>query len=155
MPSTPVTVALDALGVSYRLHQHAAPVRSLAEAARERGLLPQQIVRSLLFRLEGERFVLLLIAGPARARWSSLRQHLGASRLTTATPDQVREVTGYEPGAVSPYGLRRPLRILADRELQAHEVLSIGAGIRDAGVILARQDLERTLSIEYEDFALA
>jgi hypothetical protein len=32
-------------------------------------------------------------------------------------------------------------------------MLSIGAGIRNAGVILARRDLERTLPVEYGDFA--
>jgi Cys-tRNA(Pro)/Cys-tRNA(Cys) deacylase len=152
MLSTPVTEALDALGVSYRLQVHASPVRSLAEAARQRGLAPEQIVRSLLFRLEEGEFVLVLAAGPGRVSWPRLRRHLGVSRITTAAPGEVLEVTGFEPGAVSPYGLRRSVRVLADRGLQAHDVLSVGAGIRDAGIVLARLDLERTLPLEYGDF---
>jgi prolyl-tRNA editing enzyme YbaK/EbsC (Cys-tRNA(Pro) deacylase) len=64
----------------------------------------------------------------------------------------VRRVTGYEPGAVSPFGLLSPLRILADRGLLAHAVISIGAGIRNAGVILQRTDLVRALQPEMGDF---
>ncbi|MCX6071948.1 MAG: YbaK/EbsC family protein [Chloroflexi bacterium] len=152
MPSTPVTQALEAISVPHRLHVHASDVRSLAQAARERGLVPGQVVRSLLFRLESGEFILVLAAGPARVSWRRLRRHLGVSRITTATPSEVQEVTGYEPGAVSPYGLRRQIRILADRTLEEHDTLSIGAGIHNAGVVLARRDLERTLPLEYGDF---
>ncbi len=151
MPSTPVTQALESLGVPHRLHVHAAPVRSLDQAARERGLTPGQIVRSLVFRLEDRGFILVLVAGPARIAWPRLRRLLGVSRITTATPEEVLDVTGYEPGAVSPYGLRREVRILADRSLQAHDMLSIGAGIRNAGVVLARENLERSLTLEWVD----
>jgi Cys-tRNA(Pro)/Cys-tRNA(Cys) deacylase len=140
------------IGVPHRLHVHASEVRSLKEVARDRGLAPGQVVRSILFRLEDGGFILVLAAGPARVSWPRLHRHLGVSRITTATPSEVLEVTGYEPGAVSPYGLRRKIRILADRALQEQAELSIGAGIRNAGVVLARRDLERTPSPEYGDF---
>jgi len=152
MRSTPVTQALEALGVLHRLHVHTSEVRSLAQAARERGLAPGQVVRSILFRLDGGEFVLVLAPGSARVSWPRLRRYLGVSRVTTAAPSDVLEITGYEPGAVSPYGLRRQIRLLADRTLQAHDTLSVGAGIQDAGVVLTRRDLERTLPLEYGDF---
>ncbi len=151
MPSTPVTQALEALGVPYRLHVHASEAHSLAQLACERGLAPEQVVRSLLFRLEGGESILVLAGGPARVSWPRLRRHLSASRITTASRSEVLEITGYEPGAVSPYGLPRKLRMLADRKLQTHDTLSVGAGIRNAGVILARRDLEHTLPLEYGD----
>jgi prolyl-tRNA editing enzyme YbaK/EbsC (Cys-tRNA(Pro) deacylase) len=122
----------------HRFHVHASKPRSLSQAARERGPAPKHLVRSLLFRLEDGQFVLVLAAGPARVSWPRLRRHLGVSRIATATPSEVLEATGYEPGAVSPFGLRPPLRLLAGQRLQAHKTLSIGAGIRSAGVVLAR-----------------
>jgi Cys-tRNA(Pro) deacylase len=152
MSSTPVTQALEALGIPYRLHVHERPLRSLAQAAEERGLQPGQIVRSLLFRLEDRSFVLVLAAGPGKVSWPRLRRHLGVTRLTTATPDEVRRATGYEPGAVSPIGLPSPLRILADRGLTAHDVVSIGAGIRNAGVVLKCGDLLKVVQPEMGDF---
>ncbi len=153
MPSTPVTLALDGLGISYRMHLHEKPVHSLEQAAEERGLDPSQIVRSLLFRLEDGSYVLVLMAGPGQVSWPKLRRHLGVRRIASATAEEVQQVTGYEPGAVSPFGLPRPLRLLADRSLLAPEVLSLGAGIRNAGVILQRDDLLRALTPEIGDFA--
>lgn len=150
---TPVTEALDHLGVSYRLHLHTQPVRSLEQAARERGLAPAQIVRSLLFRLQGGQFVLVLMPGARKVSWPKLRRHLGVTRLTTATAEEVETVTGYPPGAVSPYGVRLPLRVLADRRVREVQEVSIGAGIRNAGVILETVDLLRTLQPEVDDFA--
>ncbi|MCJ7708734.1 MAG: YbaK/EbsC family protein, partial [Anaerolineales bacterium] len=108
MPSTPVTLALDGLGISYRMHLHQRPVQSLEQAAEERGLDPSQIVRTLVFRLEDGSYVLVLKAGPGQVSWPKLRRHLGVRRIASATAEEVQQVTGYEPGAVSPFGLPRP-----------------------------------------------
>ncbi len=152
MTTTPVTQALDALGIPHRLHVHTTPLRSLEQAASERGLLPNQIVRSLVFRLEDEKYILVLMPGPGKVDWPKLRHHLGVSRVTTAEADEVLEVTGYKTGAVSPFGLPEPLRVLADRRIMDHETISIGAGIRNAGVILRRDDLLHAIQPEMGDF---
>jgi Cys-tRNA(Pro)/Cys-tRNA(Cys) deacylase len=75
--------------------------------------------------------------------------------MTTATPEQVRKITGYEPGAVSPFGLRHPVRTLADRNILSQDVISLGAGIPNAGVILKRDDLLQALQLELGDFRAA
>ncbi|NOZ72771.1 MAG: hypothetical protein GXP38_12820, partial [Chloroflexi bacterium] len=46
----PVAQALESLGVPYRLFDHGGPVRSLEQAAQERGQQLQQVVRTILFR---------------------------------------------------------------------------------------------------------
>lgn len=150
--STPVTRALDSLGLSYRLHLHPHPVRSLEQAAAERGLQPEQIIRSLLFRLPDGSFALLLMAGRAKASWPKLRRFLGVHRLTMASPDEVRHVTGFVPGAVSPFGLAHPVRLLADQSLLRLDQVSVGAGIHNAGVILCGEDMIRALGPEVADF---
>ena len=48
-----VATGLDRAGVPYRFFRHTGVVRSLEQAAMERGQQPQQVVRSLLFRLAG------------------------------------------------------------------------------------------------------
>jgi prolyl-tRNA editing enzyme YbaK/EbsC (Cys-tRNA(Pro) deacylase) len=148
---TPVTTALDAWGVSYRLHLHQGPISSVEQAARERGLIPEQIIRSLLFRLENGEFVLVLMPGPGKVSWPKLRRRLGVTRLTTAAAEIVQSITGYPPGSVSPYGLPSTVRLLADLRLLRHTTVSIGAGIPDAGVILRTEDLLRTLQPELDD----
>jgi Cys-tRNA(Pro)/Cys-tRNA(Cys) deacylase len=139
--STPATRVLDDLEIPYRLFLHSSEVHSLEQAAAERGLTPGQIVRSLVFRVEKGSYVLVLVAGPAQVAWPRLRHHLGVSRLTTADRGEVIQSTGYAPGTVSPLGLAQPLPILADRGMMAQEVISVGAGIPNAGIILKRDDL--------------
>jgi Cys-tRNA(Pro) deacylase len=149
---TPVTQALDKLNIQFELHVHEKPLRSLEQAARERNLEPGQIVRSLLFRMEGGEFVMVLVPGPSKVDWSKLRHYLGVSRVTTARPHEVEQITGYPTGAVSPFGLEKPIRLLADECIQNIEVISLGAGIRNAGVILESSALLTHLKPELGDF---
>ena len=143
--TTPVTLALDELGIPYRTFRHTGPVRSLEQAAAERGQQPEQIIRSLLFRVNPGEFVLALMAGPDQVDWKTLRTYLGQKRLTTATEEEVLAVTGYPRGAVSPFGLPEPLRILADPAIFAPQEVSIGSGVRGTTVILSTADLRRAL----------
>jgi Cys-tRNA(Pro) deacylase len=152
VPSTPVTRALDEAQVPYTLHLHDHPIASLEQAARERGLRPAQVVRSLVFRGEDGTFLMVLAPGPGKVSWPRLRRYLGVTRLTTASPEEVERVTGYPPGAVSPLGLPTPLRILADRSLVEEQVVSIGAGVRHAGVVLDSGDLVRLIQPELGAF---
>ena len=146
---TPVTRKLNELSIPYTLHIHERPLCSLEQAADERGLLQEQIVRSLLFRLEDHSHILVLVAGPAKVSWSSLRKYLGVRRLTIANDSEVQDITGFVPGAVSPVGLKRPMRILADQGLKDQQIVSIGAGIRNAGIILRTEDLLRSIEVEF------
>lgn len=142
---TPVGRALAALGVPAREFRHAGPVSSLAQAAEERGQRPSQVVRSILFRLAADAYAMVLVAGPQQVDWKALRRHLGQSRLTTATADEVRDVTAYEIGAVSPFGLPRPVRVLLDESVVVEDEVSIGSGERGTTVILRTADLLRAL----------
>ena len=149
---TPATDELDHLGLPYKLFIHTEPLRSIEQAADERGLQVEQIIRSLLFRTSKDTYLMVLMPGPSQVSWQKLRQYLGVSRLTTATEDEVRQVTGYPRGAVSPIGLTQPMRILGDHEICKHEVVSLGAGIKNAGIIMKRDDLLRVVEIELGEF---
>ncbi|MFZ0546679.1 MAG: YbaK/EbsC family protein [Candidatus Promineifilaceae bacterium] len=143
--STPISEALNALNVPHRLFTHPGPVNSLEQAAEERGQRPSQVVRSLLFRLGKDDFILLLVAGPEQISWPLLRQYLGQSRLTTASREEVLRITGYPIGGVGPFGLPQPLRTLVDESVLAEQELSIGSGLRGTTVILKSKDLLNAL----------
>jgi len=151
--STPVTRFLDECGVSYRFFRHSGAVHSLEQAARERGQRPEQIVRSIVFRLSHGGFVMVLVAGEKQVSWQALRHHLGTSRISMATETEVLEVTGYALGAVSPFGTKHPLRILVDRGVYQENEISIGSGVRYTTVIMLREDFLRALGqVEVGEF---
>ena len=141
----PVARALDERHVPYRLFVHAGPVNSLEQAARERNQQPDQVIRSIVFRTGKDEFLMALMAGDRQIAWPALRRYLGQSRLTLATEDEVRRVTGYERGAVAPFGLPQPMRILADESVFIHEEISLGSGVRGTAVMMASSDLRRAL----------
>ena len=143
--ATPVTRALDQLNIPYRLFQHARPPASLEQAAAERGQQPTQIVRSILFRLSKDDYAMVLIAGPTQISWRALRRCLGRSRLRMASREEVLTVTGYEIGAVSPFGLPQPIRLLVDQSVLAHDEISIGSGQRGTTIIMRVSDLKKAL----------
>ena len=141
----PVARALDSLMIPYRLFKHAGPIHSLEQAARERGQAPDQVIRSIVFRVAKGEFLMVLIAGDRQVSWSVLRRYLGQSRLTMASQEEVLQVTGYERGAVSPFGLPTPIRILVDESVFRHDEISLGSGVRGTAVIMSSTDLRRAL----------
>lgn len=141
----PVSRVLTELQIPHRIYRHLGPVHSLEQAAQERGQTPDQVVRSILFRITKVEYVMALMAGPGQIDWKALRRHLGQSRLTMASREEVLAVTGYEIGAVSPFGLPTPIPVLVDLSVTAQEEISIGSGQRSVTVILKSSDLMRTL----------
>jgi len=141
----PVSAALTALGIPHRAFVHSDSVRSLEQAAAERGQRPEQVVRSIVFRLGSERFAMVLVAGPDQIGWKRLRQQTGQSRLSMASEAEVLAVTGYRLGAVAPFGLARPVQIYIDASVLAEAEISIGSGLRGTAIMLSSLDLSRAL----------
>jgi prolyl-tRNA editing enzyme YbaK/EbsC (Cys-tRNA(Pro) deacylase) len=143
--ATPVSQALVDLNIPHRVLRHLNPLRSLEQAAEERGQRHEQVVRSIVFRAASGEFVMVLVAGPAQIAWPAVRQHIGQSRLTTATEEELVRETGYTRGAVAPFALPNPMRILIDRGLTEEEEVSMGSGVQGTTVILKTADLLRGL----------
>lgn len=143
--STSATQALDRLAIPYRLFEHPRVPGSLEQAAQDRGQLPEQVVRSLLFRIAQGEFILVLAAGSQQVSWPRLRAYLGVSRITMAREQEVLEFTGYPIGAVSPLGLVHPIRILAGTSVFEPEEVSIGSGVRGLAILLKSSDLHQAL----------
>jgi Cys-tRNA(Pro) deacylase len=153
--TTPVTRYLDEQGIPYRFFRHPGKVETIEQAAEERGQRPEQIIRSILFRLSGGGFVIVLVAGYNQVAWPALRKHLGTSRISMASEAEVLAITGYPVGAVSPFGTLQPLRVLMDRGILAEEEISVGSGVRSTTVIMQRVDFIRALGdVEMGDFAV-
>ena len=143
--STPVTRHLDKLGIPYQTFRHPGPVHSLEQAAQERHQQPDQVIRSIVFRVGEGAFVMVLMAGTTQVSWRVLRRYLGQSRLTMASEPELIQYTGYVPGSVSPFGLSAPMRVLIDAPVMANDVVSIGSGERGLTVIMTTADLRRAL----------
>ncbi len=88
------------------------------------------VVKSLLFVLDDERPVLALVTGDATVDADALARETGAAEVRLARAREVREATGYHPGAVSPCALATAVPVVADPGVFAPEVVYCGAGRR-------------------------
>lgn len=151
---SPVSKILTQKGIPHLQFTHPGPIRSLEQAAEERGQSVQQIVRSILFRLAEDEYAMVLIAGPSQVSWKALRKYFGQSRLTMASAEEVLQITGYELGAVSPFGIPPEIPILIDQTVLSQEEVSLGSGKRGTTVILSIADLQQVLGdLPVVDFA--
>jgi len=142
----PASLALDALGIEHRIFIHDKPVSSFEEAASHRNQRPGQIVRSILFNIRPEEYLMVLVAGPDQIDWKKLRQFVKRSRVRMATEEEVLEVTGYRIGTVSPFGVKKQVQVLIDASVLKENEISVGSGVRNMAIIMQSVDLRRALS---------
>jgi len=141
----PVSIALKEKGIPHQVFVHPGSLSSLEQAAEERGQLPDQIIRSILFRVSSDNYVMVMMAGPQQINWKTLRKTLETNRLTMASKEEVLKITGYHLGAVAPFGLSQPIKILVDQSILRQRIISIGSGIRGTAIILKSTDLIHAL----------
>jgi prolyl-tRNA editing enzyme YbaK/EbsC (Cys-tRNA(Pro) deacylase) len=77
----------------------------------------------------------------------------GTAAARIATAEEVRDMTGFDPGAVAPVALATPLRVIVDRGLFAWELVWVGAGSPHHVAGLAPRDLLKLTHGEPADLA--
>ena len=104
---------------------------TVEEAARVVGCDTSQIVKSVLFMVNGEPYLCVACGTePVSRRKVAARLGVGRKRVKLATPETVLARTGYAVGTVPPFGHPSPLTTFIDRRvLQQEEVYAGGGGI--------------------------
>lgn len=141
----PASIALEKLNIPHQVFRHEKPVMSFEQAAEERKQRPEQIVRSILFQIRPEEFLMVLVAGREQIDWKRLRQLVRRSRVRMATEEEVLDITGYRVGTVSPFGLKNRVKILIDSSVLEEEEVSLGSGVRQMAIIMKSADLRKAL----------
>lgn len=137
---------LDQEGVAYILLPHSEPVYTVAAAAAQRGVVAEEMVKSILLReSRSRRYVMTGVLGTARLDHRAVRGALGDGwgRLTFASDDEIQVVTGYPRGAVNPIGLPDDVPVIFDAAIAACRRVNISAGNLMYGLELDPADLIR------------
>ena len=101
--------------------------RTAQDAATALGCNVGAIVKSLLFMTDNS-FVLCLISGDKRCSLNKLKKILGNTDVYMANPDDVKKITGYTIGGVSPVGHLNKLKIYIDSSLERFTTVFAAAG---------------------------
>ena len=101
--------------------------RTAADAAKSLNCEVGAIVKSLLFK-NGDSYFLCLVSGDKRCSLNKLKKFFNSKDLSMASPNDVKEQTGYTIGGVSPIGHTNSLQILIDSSLNRFKDLFAAAG---------------------------
>ena len=101
--------------------------KTAIEAASSLGCEVGAIVKSLLFKTENT-FTLFLVSGDKKASLNKIKKTLNIKDASMASPDDVKSITGYTIGGVSPVGHLNKIEIFIDHSLARFENLYAAAG---------------------------
>jgi Cys-tRNA(Pro)/Cys-tRNA(Cys) deacylase len=142
---------LDALGVPYKAVWQEEATFHAEDAAQARGLPLSRVVKSLLVVAPGRKYYLALVQGDRMLSLHKLATVLGMKGLSMARHDEVAAITGYEPGSVSPLGLKKRIAVVMDEHILAEELVSISGGKHTLGLELNPADLMRATGARSAD----
>ena len=133
-----------ALGLEVEIRQFETTTRTAEDAAGAIGCAVGQIVKSLVFLVDGEA-VMTLVSGPNRLDEKKLAKlcGIGRKKIKRADTDKVREVTGYSIGGVPPFAHASKLRTFIDEDFFRYDTIWAAGGTSNAVFPIAPDALVR------------
>ena len=110
---TPAIDAVERAGIAFRIVR-TERAHSAEESATLQGIPLAALLRTIVVRRGEHDYVFVLVPGGRRFDWPKVRAHLGVKRLSLPDADEAREVTGYERGAITPFGATRAWPVIVD-----------------------------------------
>ena len=117
----------QALGVVVEPRRFPEGTKTAVDAANAIGCDVGQIVKSLIFAVDGE-VVLAYVSGANQLDEKKLAAAAGGMKCARVDADTVREVTGFPIGGVPPFGHKTHLRVFIDPDLLQYDEVWAAAG---------------------------
>ena len=149
-----VIAAAREAGLEITTRRFPEGTKTAADAAAAIGVSVGQIVKSLVFAVDGE-IVMAYVSGSNQLDEKKLAAAAGGKKCSRVDADAVRAATGYPIGGVPPFGHTTQLRVFVDPDLLQYDEVWAAAGtwndnfganpndiVRVAGGIVT--DLKRT-----------
>jgi Cys-tRNA(Pro) deacylase len=131
-----------ALGLAVVTRRFPEGTKTAQDAANAIGVAVGQIVKSLVFAVDGE-IVMAYVSGANQLDEKKLAAAAGGSKCSRVDADAVREATGFPIGGVPPFGLATQLRIFVDPDLLQYDEVWAAAGTWHDVFPIAPDDLVR------------
>ncbi len=141
---TPATDALTAVGIPFKAIEYTHHDESTdfgAEAARETGIDPTHIFKTLVVSTGPRQLAVGVVPVAGRLDLKAIATALGAKKVELADPRAAERATGYVLGGLSPLGQRTPLPTVIDASAQALDTMYVSGGKRGLQLGLAPVDL--------------
>ncbi len=148
---------LDRQHVPYQLLTYSWSEDDLdaVSVARKLGLSPLQIFKTLVLSGDKSGVLVAMVPGGCQLDLKKLAKATGNKRVEMVPVREIKALTGYVRGGVSPLGMMKSYPCVIDRHVREESSVSISAGVRGLQIYLAAGDLLKVLGASVEDLALA
>lgn len=100
-----------------------------------------QILKTLLFI--GKEPVIVVLPGDRKVDIGKLREIAKDETIRLASPDEVREITSYSIGRVSPFCIKKEIMKILDKSVFEINIINIGSGQAEIGIELYSSELKK------------
>ena len=140
---TPAIKILEASGCRFTLHLYATSHASRygVSAAEKLALDPAQVFKTLVVAVIGQQPVIALIPASKQLHMKRLARCAGSKKAMLMPGSEAEKLTGYLVGGICPIGLRKPLRVYADRSVTQFGNVFISGGKRGLELEISSKDL--------------
>ena len=137
-----VVSAAKERGLEINTRRFPEGTKTAADAAAAIGVTVGQIVKSLVFGVDGE-IVMALVSGSNQLDEKKLALAAGGAKCARVDADAVREATGFPIGGVPPFGHSTQLRVFVDPDLLQYDEVWAAAGTWNDNFGAAPADIVR------------
>ncbi len=150
MKKTNAARILERLGIGYRLLEFDVNEDDLSaqDAAKKLGLPPEQIFKTLVARGDKGGVIIACVPGGNELDLKVLARLSGNKKVDLVPLKEIRQLTGYIRGAVSPLGIKSSYPFYLDQSAFNHSAIIVSAGARGLQISLSPQDLAVALDAE-------
>ena len=151
---TPATQFLRRQGVAYSEHPYDYVDHGGAqEAARQLGLDPHAVVKTLIMEDESGNPMVVLMHGDREVSTKSLARQAGLKRVQPCQPEAAQRHSGYLVGGTSPFATRKRMPVWVQASVLDLERIYVNGGRRGFLVGIAPGELLRLLGARAVDVA--
>ncbi len=144
----PPHIYLDERNIPYEARSFSPETeKGAANVARALGFSERQAVKTLIFQADTGERVLVMLGGDQNAISGNLKKAIGSRNIQMASPDAVKETTGYVIGSIPAFGWQPSgFRSFLEATLLNEPILGTGAGQWGEEIMITPQNLVRASS---------
>ena len=129
--------------IQAEIHTLLGQTRTVKEAVEELNIDAHRIIKTIVMIFGDGQPLIAYVLGDRKLSYPKIRKIIGAESIRLASADEVREITGYEVGAVPPVGHKKLIKSLMDQEILALECVTGGGGATDRLMTIKTRDIVR------------
>lgn len=134
--------------LTVRIIHLSVPTQTVSSAAQALNCSPEQIVKTVLFLVDAGP-VVAITSGLGRINKTVVAAHyqVGKKRVRLASSDEVEQYTGYEVGALPPFGHLSVLPTLLDLRVLQRSTIFAGGGSEDVLIEMSPDVIEKAVPV--------